>query len=158
MITIQENIIINKNSDIERLKEELQEEKEIVTKMSSDQIVDQNTNEAKHTSPIPTVYLCAQCLESQLSGNSMLKCDECDYLFCSECCLKSHMEETHTFKCNFCDTILKKEKELNRHKENKHTFPCNKCDFVGESNGCLSNHMIVKHVIGGFFEKIRNEE
>ena len=59
---------------------------------------------------------------------------------------------------DFCDTILKKEKELNRHKEDKHTFPCNKCDFVGESNGCLSTHMIMSHVIGGFFEKIRNEE
>ena len=72
--------------------------------------------------------------------------------------LKESHGGDHTFKCNFCDTILKKEKELNRHKEDKHTFPCNKCDFVGESNGCLSTHMIMSHVIGGFFEKIRNEE
>ena len=67
------------------------------------------------------------------------------------------MENTHIFKCNFCDTVLKKEEELSKHKENKHAFAYKQCEFIGESNSGLSHHMIVKHVVGGFFDKIRNE-
>ena len=121
-----------------------------MAKTSSDKIENQCPPSIfKH----PTVYLCEQYIDSYTELDSLLKCEEFDFLFCSEFCLKSHMEETHIFKCNYCDTILKTEPDLNQHKKESHVFSCNQCDFVGWSSACVSNHMIVKHRVTGHLEK-----
>ena len=130
-IDILENTLGNRNSENERLKEELKKANERMKEYLSK---DDNTDDQDSDSNIATT-----------SAKKSLTCEKCEYVVISESDMERHISMYHVFECDYCEFIRDTEEELEHHVLEKHDFYCEYCDFDTNSEADFDSHMKERH-------------
>ena len=155
LVDVLELTVENRNSEICRLKERLQE---VYNKIKLKEECESGEIESDDSeSNIATT-----------SSKNRFVCEHCEYISSSESCMESHVKKDHVWECKYCGKILVIEdhldehvgknhecqfcdmktitgEELHQHKRQKHEIKCKLCKFEAQKNWILGNHMIEKH-------------
>ena len=157
LVDILEHTLENRNSEICRLKEKLEDVYKLKEECERNQCISGEIESQDSESNIATTssknrlacehceYVSSHesCMESHVKKNHVWECKYCDQIFTTEDQLDEHVDEKH--ECQFCDMKTKTRVELQQHKRQKHEIKCKLCMFETWNNRNLGDHMIEKH-------------
>ena len=130
MIDILENTLVNRNSEIERLKNELDT---AYDKSRVKEIDDADDDQE------------SDCNTATTSAKNGFTCKQCGDVLSSESCLESHVKSDHEFKCDYCEVVECTAVDLEQHEIEKHELKCEHCGFETKMDVDFDEHMKQKH-------------